>query len=255
MGFFKNLFKKENAETEQVVAPIKTEQVSEYHKCPVCGHENKTKTIDWSKYNKKYLDGQIKMSIQEYVDLYYYCPECGFLYADHDLKEGIPQDYYDGKIKDAVYSKTYQDIRNSDNDETYKKILLMEQIANCNMFPFANINQIWLNYYLENENKEKQLFYIKKRIDEIPKGYSFASEIRYNESVIEFAKGCENEILHISKNEIITDLYRIAGNFEEARKSAEFALSTYNFEYQNAPRKLYYEYQLKLIEAQDKRHI
>ena len=255
MGFFKNLFKKDNVEIKQVVAPIKTEQVSEYHKCPVCGHENKTKTIDWSKYNKKYLDGQIKMSIQEYVDLYYYCPECGFLYATHDLKEGIPKDYYDGKIKDVVYSKTYQDIRNSNNDETYKKILLMEQIANCNMFPFANINQIWLNYYLENGDKEKQLFYIQKRIDEVPKGYSFASDIRYGESLIQFADSHKYKVLHIGKNEVLTNLHRMAGDFEEAKKHAEFALSTYDFESQNSPRKLYYEYQLKLIEAQDKRHV
>ena len=45
----------------------------------------------------------------------------------------------------------------------------MAQIAKCNMFPFANINQIWLNYFLENGDKEKQLFYIQKRIEETNK--------------------------------------------------------------------------------------
>jgi hypothetical protein len=47
----------------------------------------------------------------------------------------------------------------------------------------------------------------------------------------------------------------MASNFEEAKKHAEFALSTYDFESQNSPKKLYYEYQLKLIEANDNRHI
>jgi hypothetical protein len=112
-----------------------------------------------------------------------------------------------------------------------------------------------LNYYLENGDKEKQLFYIQKRIDEVPKGCSFASDIRYGESLIQFADSYKYKVLHIGKNEVLTNLYRIAGNFEEARKHAESALSTYDFESDDSPKKIYYKYQLELIKAKDKRHI
>ena len=186
MGFLKDLFKKEEYNPDKFAIPTKTKQIPEYHKCPVCGHENKTKQRDWSKYTQMYLDGQYKIAIQDYVDEYYYCPECGFVYSNGEIEDGFPEGYFTGKIKNTVFSQAYQDIRCSNLEETYKKILLMDLISKCDMKIFLNINQIWLNYYESIGNEKKKQYYLQKRIKETPDGYSYNADVRYGESVIQF---------------------------------------------------------------------
>jgi hypothetical protein len=61
--------------------------------------------------------------------------------------------------------------------------------------------------------------------------------------------------MYISTNEVLTDLNRRAGNFDETKRLAEYVLNTYEFTNIKDPLKVLYQYQLELIETQDKGHL
>ena len=219
-----------------------------FHKCPVCGEKVQTIPNELHKYNKKYLDGQRKISINDWMAFYHMCPKCGFVYIYNNYDEIKP---IDDKIKIFVNSNTYKSIVMDDSlSIEFKKIKLLEQLLNLKTMIGIESNLLFLNYYEEKNNEEKVQEYLLKRIDEISYGLLFAENLYKDETCLKI-----DGPVKMHNNEVLTDLYRRSGQFDKAMETANFALKTYNFPSNNHPTKKFYELQVKLIEAQDKRHI
>ena len=227
----------------------KTPQIKEhFHKCPLCGEEIKTTENKIFTYNKKYLDGQRKISIHDRMSFYHLCPRCGFVYIYKNYDNILP---VSDSIRVCIKSDDYQSILNNETiDETLKKIKLLKQLSYAKTLIGIEANLLMLNYYEEKQNEERIQEYLLKRIDEVPFGLCFAEDLNKGEICIEI-----DSSIKMHNNEVLTDLYRRSGQFSKAKETAEFALNTYDFPSNNHSIKKYYEFQIKLIEAQDKRHI
>lgn len=230
----------------------------EYHKCPVCGELVKTKPNVIQNYKEKYLDGQRKIPFDVLIGCYHLCENCGYVYISTDYNQ--IKTVYDS-IKNIVFSDKYQSIRNdSAISMSLKKLMLLEEISHENTIYACEINQLWLDYYLEQNDEEKVQEYLLKRIEEIPRGMSFANKLLAGEISKEFYDYLKLDInkhdkIHLNKNAILTDLYRRSGQFDKANECIDFAFLNYNFNSGKSILKHYYEFQKKLIERHDKRHI
>jgi hypothetical protein len=233
--------KKKKVEPEQ--------HFSEYHKCPICGEIVKTNPNLETEYKEKYLDGQRKIPLSTQLSFINECSKCGYLYYYNEEIFNKEKDSGDialtNKLKERVYSVEYQKIRTHEINKEYKKILQIEYLKEL-----VNVNQLWLDYYIENKNEEKVQEYLLKRIEEVSYGIILSWEAYPSELIFS-----TNSIIHIGENEVLTDLYRRSGQFEKAKKCINYALNTYDFSTETHSLKKYYEYQLKLVESKDKRHI
>ena len=219
-----------------------------FHKCPVCGEKIQTIPNELYKYNKKYLDGQRKISINDRMAFYHMCPKCGFVYIYKNYDNILP---VSDSIRVCIKSDDYQSILNNETiDEILKKIQLLKHLSYAKTLIGIEANVLMLNYYEEKQNKERVQEYLLKRIGEVSYGMLFAEDLYKGETCLEI-----DSPVKMHNNEVLTDLYRRSGQFSKAKETAEFALNTYNFSSDNCSTKKYYESQIKLIEAQDKRHI
>lgn len=236
------LFKKNNKTKPE-------KQFSKYHRCPICGEIVKTSPNLETEYKEKYLDGQRKIPLSVQLSFINECSKCGYLYYYNEEIFHKEKDRGDitlvNKMKERVYSVEYQKIRTIQTNKEYKKLLQIEYLKEL-----VNINQLWLDYYIENKNEEKIQEYLLKRIQEISYGVVLSWEAYPGELVVS-----TNSVIHIGDNEVLTDLYRRSGQFEKAKECIDYALKTYNFPTETHSLKKYYEYQLKLVENKDKRHL
>jgi hypothetical protein len=219
----------------------------EYHKCPVCGELVKTKPNVIENYKEKYLDGQRKIPFDVLIGCYHLCENCGYVYISTDYNQ--IKTVYDS-IKNIVFSDKYQSTRNdSAISMSLKKLMLLEEISHENTIYACEINQLWLDYYLKQNDEEKVQEYLLKRIEEIPRGLVFAKDLLPNQAPFD-----NKTRIQISSNAVLIDLYRRSGQVDKAKELINYAFEHYNFS-QNHDTKKYYEYQLKLVEDHDKRHI
>lgn len=252
------LFRKNKTKNEQIVNEKSITETSKYHKCEICGANMKDKIEKKEKCKGKYLDGQEKISLTSKIEVFYCCDKCGYIY---EKNENIKQPWIKDEVAKIVQSKEYQSIREDENiPEPLKTLLLSDMIKTADKNLLKKLNQLWLDYYVDIKNEDKIQEYLLKRIEEVPNGFSFTSDIYAGELSDEFYRFAEIDKtkhlpLHINMNAVLTDLYRRSGQFDKAKEHIAFAFSNYNVIYSNNILRKYYEYQMKLIEENDKRYL
>ena len=212
----------------------------EYHNCPVCGSKIKTIPNVMKDYKEKYLDGQIKIPITTQLSLINECKNCGYLYYFNP--ETINNlNKYPTKleaIKNILNSNEYETIKRTENiSSDLKKLLQINELSKAGYSVFININQLWLDYYTEQNDTENIHKYLLKRIEEITKGFVNGGRIYPNQLVFETPS-----IFYISDNEILTDLYRRSKQFDKSKECINKAIEKYNFPSNTHPLKKYYDY-------------
>jgi hypothetical protein len=213
----------------------------------------KTHAKLYSDNPNKYLDGEPKITTKEIVESLQFCEKCGYVYEGYDYSfwqdntPGIPPDY-----KKVFLSDTYQNvIKNTNIDPHYKKLLLYDLIlgtatndTKCSLYHEYK-------YQFEKENAEEEQKLLELKLQETINNSHSGANIPNNTL-------CYNNRLYFSINqqELIVDILRRLGRFEEAKAKIIKYLDENEKPSQGIDSKReYYMYQLKLVETQDKRHI
>lgn len=256
MGLFskKNKVKKELNENKKIITNSFLN-----NRCIVCGEIHNIKEIKHQEYaGSRYLDGQKKISLEDKLKDFHCCKKCGYV---RDVNEKITQTNIIDEIKEIVNSERYKNIKNDEDiPESLKTLLLATEIKKVNANILKQLNQFWLDYYTEKGMENKINEYLLKRIDEVPKGCCLVKSISSGELCDDFYEYTKinrekHALIHININAALTDLYRRSGQFDKARECINFAFINYSFPKNDSVLKKYYEYQLKLVDEENTKHI
>ena len=193
----------------------KKDKQPEYVTCPVCGEKVKFVRHNIGDYKDRYLDGERKISLEEYLNLYMLCEHCGYIFNDFTITEKDP------RINSIVYSKEYQDIFHSTSLTDFEKRVefakLLYNFNGANLF--WDINIFLSDYYAHQNDRKQELVYLEKAINDViggritvggviyPKYMSCFEEMNYPDGY-----GC----FSLYDRDILADLYRRHGNFKKA---------------------------------------
>ena len=246
MGFLNNIFGPKN-KTEK-----KEKTIPEYHKCPMCGEMVKTRIKLYGDNPERYLDGEPKITASEIANSLQFCEKCGYIYKGYNYdvwKDGAPSVMEDEKRKfqSDAYKKVFQ---NNDIDPVYKKLLLHDLICGRS----ASSNECGLlheyKYCIEQNNITREQGLLERQLE-------YAINNNVGQSVEPQTLCFHNKLrVHISQQDIIVDLLRRLGRFDEAKTILINRIEQYKSKKPNNEIQMeYFNYQLHLIESQDKRHI
>ena len=246
MGFLNNIFGPKN-KTEK-----KEKTIPEYHKCPMCGEMVKTNILIEDD-NKCYLDGESKRTLKDTIDSMQFCEKCGYIYDGYNYEfYGDNAPVFDGEQRKIVTSKEYQDIfHDTALEEYYKKMLLMKLVYPAIKLTKNGDIHFEYKYYFENKNIEKERELLELKLQR-------AIQNKETGRTIMGGQLCYNNKykVRIWHNEIIIDILRRQEKFDEAKQKLLEHMEKFKQENpNNESQQEYFNYQLKLIEACDNRHI
>lgn len=217
--------------------------------CPICGNTVKYREYDFSQIDY-YMDGRPKMKFVDCIKQFGVCEKCGYVFIPTYFRnENV---ILEGKIRDFVFSKEFEQIRKSETlTEEEKFLLSIEFLAdkpgNQATIMMYEMYKLW--YYEEKETKEfvdKYRKYFIKQLSE--KYWSTSPSVSLRLKQLNFkTKNKTEKLLVISRNEMVIDFYRTIGDFENADRVLKMCFEQYPLKSADSPLKTYLNQQKSLI--------
>ena len=245
MGLINKLFKKKEQSWR------KEKYIPEYHKCPMCGEMVKTSSVKEPPL-QYYMDGERKITIKDIIDSLNFCEHCGYIYEGYDYEIFVDDAPNMGDEQKAIAtSDEYKNIFHDDALELYYKKMLLMKLTRP-LLKLSEYNSLYYDYkyYFDNNDNDKERELLEKKLKIAMMDSTVGTTVRSHTLYY-----VNQYRIHIGQKEIVSDILRRLGRFEEASNVLHESIKE-NPQYDcDIAKQEYVLHQFKLIEVQDKRHI